>query len=45
MSTLGSGIVTNDEGVYMKWIVRAWPYVLIAISLLGFAYLYWAGHF
>jgi len=28
----------------MKWIVRAWPYVLIAISLLGFAYMVWEGY-
>ena len=28
-----------------KWIVRVWPYALIAIALIGFAYLIWVGRF
>jgi hypothetical protein len=28
-----------------KWLARAWPYIFIAIALLGLAYKLWAGHF
>jgi hypothetical protein len=28
-----------------KWIVWVWPYALIAIALIGLAYLIWVGRF
>jgi hypothetical protein len=29
----------------LKWLARAWPYIFIAIALLGLAYRLWIGRF